>query len=196
MVCANNPPGPAWWCAADAGANWTHLNKDFGLVTEDIGPYPFHISRDRVTDEDSKVTFTNPESRLLNYPNKITEEDFNGWIQERGVYFPDKWDPKYKTVLACHDPGEADLDGGLLYTSYGKGTFIYTGYDWFRELPAGIPGACRLFVNMIEAELKKDKKNWLRNLKLQFLNAILEIFTIFQKSIQNISLLQAHFFSY
>ncbi len=135
----------------NGGTLVVQYNKNFGLVTKDIGPYPFHISRDRVTDEDSKVTFTNPDSRLLNYPNKITGDDFNGWIQERGVYFPDKWDPKYKTVIACHDPGEADLDGGLLYTSYGKGIFIYTGYDWFRELPAGVPGAFRLFVNLISA---------------------------------------------
>ena len=88
---------------------------------------------------------------MLNFPNKITEKDFDGWVQERGVYFPDKWDPRYKTVIACHDPGEDPLDGGLLYTKYGKGVFIYTGYDWFRELPAGVPGAFRFFVNLISA---------------------------------------------
>ncbi len=142
----------------NGGTLVVQYNKDFGLVTDKIGPYPFHISRKRVTDEDSKVTFTNPNSPLLNFPNKITKEDFDGWIQERGVYFPDKWDQKYQTVLACHDPGEEPLDGGLLYTKYGKGVFIYTGYDFFRELPAGVPGAFRLFVNLISAG---KNSNWI-----------------------------------
>ncbi len=135
----------------DGGTLVVQYNKNFGLVTDKIGPYPFHISRKRVTNELAKVTFLDPNSPLLNFPNKITEKDFNGWVQERGVYFPDKWDPKYKTVLACHDPGEEPLDGGLLYTKYGKGIFIYTGYDWFRELPAGVPGAFRFYVNLISA---------------------------------------------
>ncbi len=135
----------------NGGTLVVQYNKDFGLVTDKIGPYPFHISRKRVTNEDAKVTFLDPDSPLLNFPNKITDKDFDGWVQERGVYFPDKWDPRYKTVIACHDPGEDPLDGGLLYTKYGKGVFIYTGYDWFRELPAGVPGAFRLFVNLISA---------------------------------------------
>ncbi|MCL5031402.1 MAG: hypothetical protein M1480_20555, partial [Bacteroidetes bacterium] len=126
-------------------------NKNFDLVTDKIGPYPFHIANKRVTDETSKVTILDPESPLLNFPNKITEKDFDGWIQERGIYFADNWDSHYKTVIACHDSGEDQLKGGLIYTHYGKGIFIYTGYVWFRELPAGVPGAYRLFVNLISA---------------------------------------------
>ncbi len=126
-------------------------NKNFGLVTKNIGPYPFHISNKRVTDENASVAFLKPDSPLLNFPNKITSEDFKNWVQERGIYFADEWDPRYETVIACHDPGENPLEGGLLYTKYGKGVFIYTGYDWFRELPEGVPGAYRIFVNLISA---------------------------------------------
>ena len=124
---------------------------DQGMVTKDIGPYPFEISHDRVTVEGAPVTFIDKNSPLLNYPNKITEKDFNGWIQERGLYFAHSWDPKYRTVIQCNDPGEPPRAGGLLYTKYGKGVFIYTGYSFFRQLPAGVPGAYRLFVNLISS---------------------------------------------
>lgn len=120
-------------------------------VTDQIGPYPFNLSRDRVTVEEAPVTFINPESQLLNYPNKITQQDFQGWVQERGLYFADTWDPKYETVIECNDPGEKPQKGGLLFTHYGKGVFIYTGYSWFRQLPAGVPGSYRIFVNLISA---------------------------------------------
>ncbi len=135
----------------NGGTLVVQYNKDFGLVTKDIGPYPFHISAKRVTYENSPVTFLNPQNPLLNFPNKITEDDFKGWVQERGVYFADSWDAKYETVIACNDPGEEPLKGGLLYAKYGKGVFIYTGYVWFRQLPEGIPGANRIFVNLISA---------------------------------------------
>ncbi len=135
----------------NGGTLVVQYNKNFGLVTKDIGPYPFHISNKRVTDELAHVTFLHPNNVLLNFPNKITEKDFNGWVQERGVYFADEWDPRYETVIACHDAGELPLKGGLLYTKYGKGVFIYTGYDWFRELPDGVPGAYRIFVNLISS---------------------------------------------
>lgn len=118
--------------------------------TENLGPYPFDISRDRVTVEESPVTFLDPGSPLLNYPYKITEKDFEGWIQERGLYFADKWDPHYSTVISCADPGESQKAGGLLYARYGKGNYIFTGYVFFRELPAGVPGAYRLFSNLLE----------------------------------------------
>jgi len=124
--------------------------------TENLGPYPFEISRDRVTVEESPVTFIDPNHVLLNYPNKITEKDFEGWVQERGLYFADKWDPRYETVLSCADPGESQKAGGLLYAAYGKGHYIFTGYVFFRELPAGVPGAYRLFSNMLE--VGKEKK--------------------------------------
>ncbi len=87
----------------------------------------------------------------MNYPNKITAKDFEGWIQERGLYFASQWDGKYETVISSHDPGEPDKPGGLLYARYGKGVFIYSAYAWFRQLPAGVPGAFRIFANMISA---------------------------------------------
>lgn len=116
-----------------------------------IGPYPFRISRDRVSVEEAPVQFQIPGHPLLNFPNKITPADFEDWIQERGLYFADSWDSHYEAVLACNDPGEPPKAGGLLYAKYGKGVFIYTGYSFFRELPAGVPGAYRLFVNLISA---------------------------------------------
>ena len=116
-----------------------------------LGPYPFEVSRDRVVEEDSPITLTDPMSPLLRAPNEIGSSDFLGWIQERGLYFANKWDAHYKTVLATHDTGEKDLPGGTLYTRYGKGTYIFTAYSWFRELPAGVPGAYRLFANLLSA---------------------------------------------
>jgi len=89
------------------------------------------------------------EHPVLNKPNKITEKDFENWVQERGLYFPTEWDDKYTPILSSHDLGEPDRKGGLLVTEYGEGYYIYTGYSWFRELPAGVPGAFRLFANMI-----------------------------------------------
>jgi len=120
-------------------------------LADRIGPYPFTIGRDRVSVENAPVVFLAPGHPLLNVPNKITPQDFEGWIQERGLNFASQWDEKYETVLACHDPGEPDRKGGLLYARYGKGVFIYTAYSWFRELPAGVPGAFRLFANIISA---------------------------------------------
>jgi LmbE family N-acetylglucosaminyl deacetylase len=125
-------------------------------TSENLGPYPFEISRDRVTVEESPVTILEPESPLLNYPNNITQNDFDGWVQERGIYFADKWDPRYHTVISCADPGESQKAGGLLYTKYGRGNYIFTGYVFFRELPAGVQGAFRLFSNMLE--VGKEKK--------------------------------------
>jgi hypothetical protein len=120
-------------------------------VLEHIGPYPIRTSGDRVTVEEAPITFPNPQLRLLHAPNEITQADFEGWIQERGLYFADQWDEKYQSVLESHDPGEEPLKGGMLYTKYGKGAYIFSAYDWFRELPAGVPGAYRLFANMLSA---------------------------------------------
>ncbi len=119
------------------------------LVTEQIGPYPFELSRDRVTVEGAPVTFLQPGHPVLNSPNKITQKDFEGWVQERGLYFAQKWDPRYQAVLSSTDPGEKPQEGGLLVASHGKGKFIYTGYAFFRQLPAGVPGAYRLFANLL-----------------------------------------------
>jgi LmbE family N-acetylglucosaminyl deacetylase len=127
-------------------------NRD--LVTENIGPSPFKISNERVTDETAAMAFLEPSHPLLNAPNKISQSDFDGWMQERGIYFASEWDSSYQTVLACSDTGERPKKGGLLYTRYGKGVFIYTGYVFFREIPAGVAGAYKLFVNMIEANAK------------------------------------------
>src|SRR6185295_10103050 len=122
-----------------------------GLLAH-VGPYPIRFSRnDRVTVEDAPVTFPNPDLKLLHVPNQITSADFDGWVQERGLYFSDEWDPKYSSVLESHDPGEMPLPGGMLYTKLGKGAYIFSAYDWFRELPAGVPGAYRLFANMLSA---------------------------------------------
>ncbi len=115
-----------------------------------IAPYPLKISRDRVTVEEAEVRILDKKHKLINYPNKITFQDFEGWIQERGVYFPNEWDKNYTPILSSNDPNEPPKDGGLLVAHYGKGAFIYTGYAFFRQLPAGVAGAYRLFVNMIE----------------------------------------------
>jgi LmbE family N-acetylglucosaminyl deacetylase len=121
-------------------------------ILEHIGPYPIRISRnDRVTVEEAPVTYPNPQISLLQAPNKIVPADFEGWVQERGLYFADQWDPKYQTVLSSHDPGEMPLPGGMLYTKLGKGAYIFTAYSWFRELPAGVPGAYRIFANLLSA---------------------------------------------
>ena len=122
--------------------------------SENLGPYPFSIGRDRVTVEDAPVLFVDPNHPLLNDPNKITQEDFQGWVQERGLNFAGKWDSTYQTVLSSHDPGEQPLPGGLLVARFGKGYYIYTGYSFFRQLPAGVPGAYRLFANLVELSAK------------------------------------------
>lgn len=131
-------------------------NVAFGLQTEKIGPYDFTISRDRVTRENAEVTILKPDHSLLNYPNKITTEDFNGWVQERGLYFSNEWSEEYETIISCYDPGEEPKEGGLIYTRYGEGSFIYTGYSWFRQLPAGVPGAYRIFANLISGGKRND----------------------------------------
>ena len=114
-------------------------------------PYPAQLSRARVSVEEAPVEILAPDDSVFHYPNRITQKDFDGWVQERGLYFMDKWDDHFKPLLSCHDPGEADQKGGLLRASYGKGTYIYTGYAFFRQLPAGIPGAIRLYVNLLSA---------------------------------------------
>ncbi|MGH9727183.1 MAG: PIG-L family deacetylase [Candidatus Acidiferrales bacterium] len=118
-------------------------------------PAPFRAKMDqpaeRTTDENSPVRFVDPSSPLLNYPNRIMQDDFRGWVQERGLYFWGQWDPRYKPVLAMRDPSESDALGGLVYARDGKGIYIYTGIAFFRQLPAGVPGAYRLFVNLLSA---------------------------------------------
>jgi len=119
------------------------------LKTNQFGPYPLEISRDRVTDENAEVRILAPNHPVMTTPNKITSKDFDRWVQERGLYFPKQWDAAWTAILSCNDPKEKPLDGGLLVAKSGKGFFVYTSYSWFRQLPAGVPGAYRLFANML-----------------------------------------------
>jgi LmbE family N-acetylglucosaminyl deacetylase len=150
---------------SNGGTLVVQYNRDFVWDKLEPAPYPALISpppaKDgapatprplpRITDENSAVKFLKPNDPLLNTPNKITPEDFKGWVQERGLYFWTQFDPKYTALLAMHDPGEPELDGGLVYAHHGKGTYIYTGLAFFRQLPEGVPGAYRLFVNLLAA---------------------------------------------
>jgi hypothetical protein len=133
----------------DGGTVIAQYNRPDKLKVEKFAPYDLHISADRITDETAAVTFLAPENPVLNTPNKITSADFEGWVQERGLYFPDKWDEHFTPILAFSDPGEAPLKGSLLVAQYGKGYFVYTGLGFFRQLPAGVPGAYRLLANLI-----------------------------------------------
>ncbi len=116
-----------------------------------LGPFPLRIGRERVTVEDAPVSFPDPDHPLLRAPNRITAEDFQGWVQERGLYFAAEWDPRYEPLLISADPGEKPLAGGLLVARYGKGVYIFTALAWFRQLPAGVPGAYRIFANLLSA---------------------------------------------
>jgi len=114
-----------------------------------LAPFPLKISRARVTDEAAEVRFQLPDHRALNQPNKLSANDFNGWVQERGLYFPSEWDPAFEAPLSMNDQGEKAAEGSLLVAKYGKGYYVYTGISFFRELPAGVPGAYRLFANLL-----------------------------------------------
>lgn len=142
---------------ADGGTFIVQYNVSRGLQTDEIGPYSFTISHDRVSDENAAVILLNPSHPLLTFPNKITQADFEGWVQERGLYFANQWDGRYETILSAHDANEPAKTGGMLFAKYGKGVFIYSGYSWFRQLPAGVPGAIRLFVNLISAGKKNEE---------------------------------------
>ncbi len=130
-------------------AQYNTANRISKLPPE-MGPYPFEVTQDRVTDEKAAVTFDDAANPLLHSPNAITTADFSDWIQERGLYFAGKWDAKYQTVLSMSDPGEPARKGSLIVAKHGKGAFIYTGLAFFRQLPAGVPGAFRLFTNLID----------------------------------------------
>ncbi|MDJ0365514.1 PIG-L family deacetylase [Hymenobacter sp. H14-R3] len=124
-----------------------------GTILPQIGPYPLTLSNDRVTVENTPVTFLTPSAPVLNTPNKLTPADFaTGWVQEQGLYYPSAWDTHYQAVIASHDPGEADKQSAILVAPYGKGRYIYTGLSLFRELPAGVPGAFRILANLVESQ--------------------------------------------
>ncbi|HEX7893471.1 MAG TPA: PIG-L family deacetylase [Terriglobales bacterium] len=118
---------------------------------EHLTPYQTELSRARVSVEEAPVQILAPDNPVFHYPNEITQKDFDNWVQERGLYFMSSWDSKFTPLLESHDPGEADQKGGMLEAKYGKGTYIFTGYAFFRQLPAGVPGAVRLFVNLVSA---------------------------------------------
>lgn len=126
-------------------------NTSRGINTDNIAPYELELSRDRVTDENAEVKILDPDHPILNFPNKITAKDFEGWVQERGLYFPDKWSEEFTPLLAMNDKGENSKEGSLLVAKYGKGNYIYTGLSFFREFPAGVSGAYRLFANLLSA---------------------------------------------
>ena len=136
---------------AHGGTLVVQYNTMQDLKSTDFGPYPFQVGRERVTEEDAVVTITRPDAALLNFPNKITSKDFDHWVQERGIYFPENPDKHYQTMLSMHDKDNPELNNAILYTPYGKGHYIYTSLVFFRELPAGNRGAIRLMMNMLSA---------------------------------------------
>ncbi len=135
--------------AKNGGTVVVQYNTNSDLETTQFSPYDLTLSRDRVTEEDAVVRILKPDDAVLNTPNKITSKDFEGWIQERGLYFPSKWDVKFEAILSMNDKGEAPKDGSLLVAKYGNGYYIYTGLSFFRELPEGVPGAYKLFANLV-----------------------------------------------
>ncbi len=153
---------------ADGGTYVVQYNTPDAWNRAQYGPYPARIrsSGDRVTDETAPVTILDPKHPLFNFPNKIGKADFDGWVQERGLYFLQDRDAHYKALLSCHDPGEPPLDGGLLVAEYGKGLYVLTAYSWFRQLPAGIPGAVRIFANLISLAQTRNRDSAARSTRL------------------------------
>ncbi|OCA78808.1 hypothetical protein BBH99_07485 [Chryseobacterium contaminans] len=144
---------PFLWSYVKAGGNLVmQYNTNQDTTVDQLGMYNFSIANKRVTEENAAVTFLNPNHKLLNFPNKITADDFKGWVQERGAYFPAQWDAAYEPIFEMHDTGEEPLKGSTLYAQYGKGNFIYTPLAFFRQLPAGNVGAARLFFNFLSAQ--------------------------------------------
>lgn len=127
----------------------TQYSQLMGIKTKKTAPYKMTLGRGRVTDENSKINFLNPEHAVFNFPNKITQADFEGWVQERGLYFAEDWDSKFTAVLGMRDQGEEEQKGSLLISKYGQGYYVYTGLSFFRQFPAGVPGAYRLFANLL-----------------------------------------------
>ncbi len=135
-----------------------NTNSFFGSLENNIGPYPFKITRNRVTVEETKPEINNPESPVFNFPNKITGSDYNGWVQERGLYFAGDIGSEYQRLISWNDPGEEKTDGALITCTYGNGTYTYTGISFFRQLPAGVPGAYRLITNLINLRNETGNK--------------------------------------
>ena len=145
----------------EGGNMIVQYNTNSRLKVDALAPYDLKLSRDRVTDENAEVRILNPQHPILNYPNRITPLDFEGWTQERGLYFPDVWSKEFTPILSMNDKSESPKDGSLLVAKYGKGYYIYTGLSFFREFPEGVSGAYRLFANMLslgKEDLKETKK--------------------------------------
>ena len=138
-------------------------NTNRGLKVDNLSPFELKVSRDRVTDENAEVTLLAKDHPVLNYPNQITKTDFEGWTQERGLYFPNQWSSEFTPILSMHDKGETEKQGSLLVAKHGKGYYIYTGLSFFREFPAGVSGAYRLFANMLS--IGKDNLDNKKQLK-------------------------------
>jgi LmbE family N-acetylglucosaminyl deacetylase len=136
-----------------------NTSNDFEIDKDKFAPYPLNVSRERVTEENSEVRILMPDHPAMNFPNKITPDDFTGWVQERGLYFPDKWDPKYEALLSMNDSGEPERKGSLLVANYGNGYYVYTGLSFFRELPEGVAGAYKLFANLASLGKQPKPKN-------------------------------------
>jgi hypothetical protein len=134
-----------------------NTNNFISNIKSKIGPFAFDISRNRVTDETATVNFLLPNHPALNYPNKITQNDFEGWIQERSIYHAEKIDSNYQRIFSMKDPGEKEDEGSLIIANYGKGKFVYTGVVFFRELPAAVPGAYKLFANLLAPNQQSKK---------------------------------------
>jgi len=143
----------------DGGTLIVQYNTSRRLKTNEFSPYPLKLSRDRVSQETAEIRILDADHPVLNTPNKITSKDFDGWVQERGLYFPNQWSDEFTPILSSNDTNEEPKDGGLLIAKYGAGYYIYSGYSWFRQLPAGVPGAYRLFTNMISLGKKNSPKN-------------------------------------
>ncbi|MBB1489688.1 LmbE family protein, partial [Oceanospirillum sp. D5] len=140
---------------ANGGNMIVQYSTSYRLKTDKLAPFDLKISRDRVTDETAEVRFLNPDHEVLNFPNKITQNDFEGWTQERGLYFANSWGSEFTPILSMNDKGETPKEGSLLVAKHGKGYYMYTGLSFFREFPAGVSGAYRLFANMLS--LGKDE---------------------------------------
>jgi hypothetical protein len=142
----------------NGGTMIVQYNNNFDIYLDELAPFKMKLARDRVTVEEAEMRFLKPEHQVLNQPNVITNRDFDGWVQERGLYFPSEWDSKMEAILSCNDPNEPPRNGSLLVAPYGKGYYVYTGLAFFRQLPAGVPGAYRLFSNLISLKKKEEKK--------------------------------------
>ena len=134
---------------SNGGTLITQYNTSRRLKSKDFAPYPMSLGRFRVCQEEAEMRIVNDEHRVLNYPNKISSNDFENWIQERGLYFASEWDDAYETIISSNDEGEDPSEGGMLIAKHGEGYFVYSSFSWFRQLPAGVPGAYRIFANMI-----------------------------------------------